>query len=1598
MKNHNNKNHTCKKAEAPHPKGGRIFCHLTISVVIIHFILILISTNLFADDISSFNDSRWNWMDADYTQGTSYTVSSDTSMSIAASGKVWSPSDRYAAYYLEDINGDFTATVKIISQGNTNTWAKAGIMVRNDISQYDGNGSGYTLIAVTPGNRAVFQWDANADGRSDNYDTENATLPYWLKMEKSGNTYTGSYSYDGSTWVEVHSYTFSSTVATTQDVGIFVTSGNTYNKSTVVFNNFSINSTPIIPTYTLSSSAGDNGEISPVGTVTVSEGTNKTYTAIPLTGYQVASLTDNGDAVTLTDNAYTLSNIIANHTIVATFSPLIYAIESTSGDGGSISPSGVTNVLYGQSQTYEVTPDEGYQVEAVTVDGSSAELINDEYTFSNVVATHTIHVTFTAIPTPPPATPAIAGCSTNSSTDYSSGFNASDFDLNNMTVDENGAIILSTGADAINPESIVIPFEQEISVSFLYEGAGYVSSFGWMLKSDAVVDANGIIKWQDTPKSVKHSVFRNINDDVEGWGGNGVFDSSYGNGSFPSNNEASLAVYNDGTEYKFTVDGDGVVTPKDMKKTLGTFAAGSEIIFFLASDQDWYPLNPSPPNPEPNISSYVYYTKKDWNPDVYDSCTPSINPSAPFTKTYYLGTASPESSCTTNAIGWLTLSAITRMNSVFGVSLSGSYNLPLTYDQKYAHVIVGAPDNDPDQWILGWEDLDGGGDVDHNDMVFKVNRKTGGVAELKSTEAIVPAEDSAYYTAVTFEVWDSMPCSGSAEINYFVSIDNGSNWVEITEWDKVNESSESKTIGTEVTNWTPGDPQYTYRSRRIDFAERDLYGRAIIWKAVMTSEDPACIPQILDVAIEGDVSSNGSFSRGEPVVVANVIYSGSYETPSLSWTEKVQRGHLHATRLYLPQDTTSTDTQILWDAGAVLSNTSPASRSIYFPNITTASVSNEVIATGDGATVTFSGTLAHHVVSATTLVITDQTETFRDKHTDELKGSKEGTGTINRFTGEYTLTFDSPPGENVPVKASYTYYTTSNTLRAFNTTNINSGMLALDDTYLIGSGFTYDFNGDGKYNGVDPNGTGTPDDSDGDWLVQWIRGYSDGSSTAKSWLLGPIDHSVPALATPPGKPAWYFGTDIPESEKSSYDTFRAANYARQTVAYIGSRDGMLHAFNAGKFRWGDNPETSSTHENRGYFLWESGIPNYGSGAELWAFIPANLIPRLKNNKLSGEDRAFVDASPALADVYVDINDGNGTKWRTILMCAEGNGGDTVFALDVTNPYSPFFLWEFADPDLFRSRSSPAVAQIGRIMIHGTAKWVAFFVSGKSYDNTLYPSIYMIDVSNGSVLQRIYLDVESSGIGGIPSGQPAIIDSDGNGYIDRLYVGTDKGYMYKVNLPDDPDGMNYQISHCIINSDFTDENGDSVPSSQQYHPIYASPAVIVDRDYSTSGVVSSSVKIFFGTGDSPYYDEDINTASTTYHFFTYIDETEKGNNDPDAVKLDWFYELPAGHRVFASAFAAAGTIYFGTATSETEDPCSSSNEGKLIALNIDDGTLIHSEDTGNIYSTPIVDDKHVYFKTPNGLTSLGGDDYNNAVTVDGTTVVSTKMWREGFEEN
>ena len=147
----------------------------------------------------------------------------------------------------------------------------------------------------------------------------------------------------------------------------------------------------------LTASAGAGGTIAPSGSFFQTQGASQTFTITPSAGYQIAAVqVDGASAGAVT--SYTLSNIMASHTISATFSAQTtqYTIMASAGPNGSISPSTTVTVNFGASQTFTIIPAAGYQVAGVQVDGSPVGAVSS-YKFTTVTANHTIAAAFAPI-------------------------------------------------------------------------------------------------------------------------------------------------------------------------------------------------------------------------------------------------------------------------------------------------------------------------------------------------------------------------------------------------------------------------------------------------------------------------------------------------------------------------------------------------------------------------------------------------------------------------------------------------------------------------------------------------------------------------------------------------------------------------------------------------------------------------------------------------------------------------------------------------------------------------------------------------------------------------------------------------------------------------------------------------------------------------------------------------------------------------------------------------------------------------------------------------------------------------------------------------
>jgi hypothetical protein len=160
--------------------------------------------------------------------------------------------------------------------------------------------------------------------------------------------------------------------------------------------NHAIHATFLQQTYQVTVTTGPNGGASPAGVVLVPRADSL---VVQFTGdphYHVSDILLDGVSVGPAAT-YTLRDVVANHTLHATFAIDTYLITASAGSHGSIAPAGVVVVPYGSDQGFTCTPDPHYAVDSITVDGVPVGA-GPEYTIAAVAADHAISVTFTLSP------------------------------------------------------------------------------------------------------------------------------------------------------------------------------------------------------------------------------------------------------------------------------------------------------------------------------------------------------------------------------------------------------------------------------------------------------------------------------------------------------------------------------------------------------------------------------------------------------------------------------------------------------------------------------------------------------------------------------------------------------------------------------------------------------------------------------------------------------------------------------------------------------------------------------------------------------------------------------------------------------------------------------------------------------------------------------------------------------------------------------------------------------------------------------------------------------------------------------------------------
>ncbi|HYV27318.1 MAG TPA: hypothetical protein VFA77_07275, partial [Candidatus Eisenbacteria bacterium] len=150
---------------------------------------------------SAFAQLPPGWIDEDigspsYFGSASYTANN---WSVAGGGSdIWNSADQF---HFAFTNGTESMTIitRVLSLDETDPWAKAGVMIRDD----DTPGSMFADVIITPGNGVNFQWRDSTGGQCGYSVVGGILAPIWLKLVRNGTDFAGFYSPDGAAWTPI---------------------------------------------------------------------------------------------------------------------------------------------------------------------------------------------------------------------------------------------------------------------------------------------------------------------------------------------------------------------------------------------------------------------------------------------------------------------------------------------------------------------------------------------------------------------------------------------------------------------------------------------------------------------------------------------------------------------------------------------------------------------------------------------------------------------------------------------------------------------------------------------------------------------------------------------------------------------------------------------------------------------------------------------------------------------------------------------------------------------------------------------------------------------------------------------------------------------------------------------------------------------------------------------------------------------------------------------------------------------------------------------------------------------------------------------------
>ncbi len=385
--------------------------------------------------------------------------------------------------------------------------------------------------------------------------------------------------------------------------------------------------------------------------------------------------------------------------------------------------------------------------------------------------------------------------------------------------------------------------------------------------------------------------------------------------------------------------------------------------------------------------------------------------------------------------------------------------------------------------------------------------------------------------------------------------------------------------------------------------------------------------------------------------------------------------------------------------------------------------------------------------------------------------------------------------------------------------------------------------------------------------------------------------------------------------QSSYGAYVTSNASRTAKVYVGANDGKLYGFNA------------------------------LTGVEEFSYVPAGVYQNLTHlTDPLYTHRFYVDGGITVGDAYL------GGTWRTVLVAGLNAGGNSIYALDVTDAEAfdqNDVLWEYTDLDMGMTFSQP---QIG---ILESGDWVAVFGNGyNSLNGGSY--LYVVRLSDGALLQKVQAS-DAPGDDGNGLSTPYLHDADGDRLIDTVYAGDLQGNMWKFDLAGLPGTYSVAFSGAPLYRARNASNQVQAITAQPKvggHPLGGYIVAFGTGRYLTPGdPLDLTVQTFYGIRDNGAAVTTTNRSELQRQTLD-LQVTAFGREvrsvtgaTPDwATMKGWYLDLldppippstagtPVGERVVSTPIVKFDRVIFVSVVPST-DPCVPGGTSWLMELNL-----------------------------------------------------------------